>query len=108
MSIKIQEFSQKISLSIKNQDFPEQNLKQDPRMGKTLEFEQDSRQYLYLIEYQFKLFIYYENIQCHICNLSTQVFQANLALLWLGCIQPSTIPGAGVWYTILVLSCDPN
>ena len=56
MSIKIQEFSQKISLSIKIQDFPEQNLefKQDPRMGGNLEFEQDSRLYLYLKEYQFK------------------------------------------------------
>ena len=56
MSIKIQEFSQKILLSIKIQDFPEQSLefKQDPRMGGNLEFEQDSRLYLYLKEYQFK------------------------------------------------------
>ena len=56
MSIKIQDFSQKILLSIKIQDFPEQSLefKQDPRMGGNLEFEQDSRLYLYLKEYQFK------------------------------------------------------
>ena len=49
MSIKIQEFSENISLSIENQDFSVQNLKfkQDPRMGGNLEFEQDSRQYLY-------------------------------------------------------------
>ena len=45
MSIKIQQFSQKILMSIKIQDFPEQNLefKQDPRMGGNLEIEQDSR-----------------------------------------------------------------
>ena len=51
MSIKIQEFSQKILLSIKIQDFPEQSLlfKQDSRMGGNLEFEQDS--ILYLKEY---------------------------------------------------------
>ena len=37
-------------MSIKIQDFPEQNLefKQDLRTGVNLEFEQDSRQYLYL------------------------------------------------------------
>ena len=56
MSIKIQEFSQKILLSIKILDIPEQSLefKQNPRMGGNLEFEQDSRLYLYLKEYKFK------------------------------------------------------
>ena len=56
MSIKIQEISQKILMSIKIQDSPEQSLEfqQDPRMGGNLEFEQDSRLYLYLKEYQFK------------------------------------------------------
>ena len=75
MSIKIQEFSQKISLSIKIQDFLEQNLefKQDPRMGENLDFEQDSRQYLYLKEYQFKYFIYFENKRCRNHNLSYNI-----------------------------------
>ena len=56
MSIQIQEFSQKILLSIKIQDFPEQSLefKQDSRMGGNIEFKQDSRVYLNLKEYQFK------------------------------------------------------
>ena len=72
MSIKIQEFSQQILLSIKIQDFSEQNLEfnQDQRMGGNLEFEQDSRLYLYLKEYQFKLFIYSENNQNLSHNLS--------------------------------------
>ena len=54
MSIKIQEFSQKISLSIKIQDFPEQNIefKHDPRMSGYLEFEQDSRKYFSSKEYK--------------------------------------------------------
>ena len=49
----IQQISQQISLSIKSK---EQNLefKQYPRVGGHLEFEQDSRQYIYLKEYQFK------------------------------------------------------
>ena len=70
MSIKIQEFSQKILMSIKIQDFPEQSLefKQDPRMDGNLEFEQDSRLYLYLKEYQIKCspqnpFLHYHYIQ---------------------------------------------
>ena len=44
-------------MSIKIQDFPEQSLefKQDPRMGENLEFEQDSRLYLYSKECQFKI-----------------------------------------------------
>ena len=72
MSIKIQEFAHLKSLSIKIQDFPEQSLefKQDPRMGGNLEFEQDSRLYLYLKEYQFKQFIYSENNQNLSHNLS--------------------------------------
>ena len=62
MSIKIQECSQKLSLSIKIQDFPEQNLdfKRDPRMGEHLEIQD-------LKEYQF---ISFPNNQCHNHNLS--------------------------------------
>ena len=54
------------SKNIINQDFPEQNFEfnQDPRMGGNLEFEQDSRQNLYL-NIKLKLFIYSENNQCH-------------------------------------------
>ena len=56
ISIKIKELYQKILSSIKIQDFPEQSIefKHDTRMGGNLEFEQDSRLYLYLNEYQFK------------------------------------------------------
>ena len=56
MSIKIKKILQQISLSIKIQEFPEQNLeiKQDPSMEGSLDFGQDSRQYFYLKEYQFK------------------------------------------------------
>ena len=49
MSIKIQELSQNILFSIKIQYFPWQNheFKQNQIMGGNLEFEQDSRQYIY-------------------------------------------------------------
>ena len=49
--IKDSKNSYKISLLIKIQDFPDQNLefKQDPRNVGNLEFEKDVRQYLYSI-----------------------------------------------------------